>query len=206
MNLYLIRHGETDHNKGLIHQSVTDIALNETGLIQADQLGRRLKGYGIERIYSSHLKRARQTAEMINSYVKASIQIAGDLQEINMGEWEGADWSRIQRDYPEYYREWREHTWDMPYPGGESGAEVDYRTRRVLTEIQETGLRDVAIVSHGGVIKIILSKVLGMGLEKRFRLEIGNCSLNVIRYDRARQDYLVRCINDTGHLENSELP
>jgi alpha-ribazole phosphatase len=201
INIYLVRHGQTDHNKGLKLQGVTDIELNETGLIQAVSVAKRIAEYSIQKIYSSDYKRAIQTAKKIEKYTGAEVIVNSSLREIDMGEWEGADWDRIKRLHPEYYSEWSKHIIDMPYPGGESGGDVLKRIDTFITELVNSHYKNVAIVTHGGVIKVLLSSLLGMGQEKRFRLDIDNCSLSLVTYNRSIEEFQIHCINDTSHLK-----
>lgn len=197
----MVRHGQTDHNKGLKLQGVTDIELNETGLIQAVSVAKRIAEYSIQKIYSSDYKRAIQTAKKIEKYTGAEVIVNPSLREIDMGEWEGADWDRIKRLHPEYYSEWSKHIIDMPYPGGESGGDVLKRIDTFITELVNSHYKNVAIVTHGGVIKVFLSSLLGMGQEKRFRLDIDNCSISLVTYNRSIEEFQIHCINDTSHLK-----
>lgn len=88
MNIYLLRHGETNINRNGKYQSVVDKDLNEFGKIQAEVLGKRLKNYNIDIIYSSDLKRVAETSKIINKYVNTEIIIKEELREINMGSWD----------------------------------------------------------------------------------------------------------------------
>jgi broad specificity phosphatase PhoE len=200
INIYLVRHGQTDHNKGLKLQGVTESELNENGLNQAVLVAERIAGYSIQRIYSSDYKRAVQTAEILHKYTGAEVVVNPYLREIDMGEWEDADWDRIKRLHPQYYSEWSKHLIDMPYPGGESGGDVLKRMDNFITELKSLDYNDVAIVTHGGVIKVFLSALLGMGQEKRFRFNIDNCSFNLVKFNRTTEEFQVHCINDTSHL------
>lgn len=201
LNIYLVRHGETDHNRGLLLQGVNDIELNESGLVQAKLVGKRLERYEIQRIYCSDLLRAVKTAEIIAGGTGGKIVTDPLLREIDMGKWEGADWEQIRLRYPQYYLEWSKHLIDMPYPGGESGKDVYNRVQRSLKSIVTSGLKNVVVVTHGGVIKVLISTFLEMGLEKRFLVSIDNCSISWIQYNETSNNFNVQCVNDKAHLE-----
>ena len=88
MNIYLLRHGQTNFNIDGKYQGTIDKEINDFGRQQAELLGNRLRRYNIDVIYSSGLKRVVQTAEIINKYIKKDIIIKDELREINMGEWD----------------------------------------------------------------------------------------------------------------------
>lgn len=118
MNIYFVRHGQTDHNKGLVFDD-TNIGLNTVGLRQADLLAKRLKNYNIQRIYTSDLKRTMQTAEAISTQSSALVTVDSNLREIDLGEWASVDSETPKITHREYYEEWSKHLTDMPYPSGE---------------------------------------------------------------------------------------
>jgi len=201
INIYFVRHGETDHNRGLKLQGVTDIELNETGLIQAVSTAEKIAKYSIQKIYSSDYMRAVQTAKVLEKHTGAEIITNPSLREIDMGEWEGADWERIKRLYPQYYSEWSKHLNDMPYPGGESGGDVLKRLDIIIAELKGLCFNNVAIVTHGGVIKVLLSSFMGIGQEKRFQIDIDNCSISLVTYNPTTEKFLICYTNDIVHLK-----
>ena len=89
MKLYLIRHGQNDWNLEGKIQGRTDIPLNKTGLEQAAMLAKGMEHRPVTRIFSSPLKRALQTAQIIGESRKAPVEIVEDLQEVDFGRWEG---------------------------------------------------------------------------------------------------------------------
>jgi len=200
MNIYLVRHGQTDRNKGIVYGD-TNIELNETGLLQADLVGKRLKSRQIQKIYGSDSKRAVQTAKAIRDYTGAALEIHSELREIDMGEWEGVHPDEVKITHTQYYKEWIKHLTDMPYPGGECGNDVVCRIKGIIDEILSSSLENIVIVSHGGVIKILLSAFLQLPLEKRFFINIENCSISSVSYDSYIHKFTIQSINDTAHFE-----
>jgi broad specificity phosphatase PhoE len=200
MKIYLLRHGQTaaglDYNLDL---RLPDPKLDETGIRQAELLGKRLQRYPIEAIYSSDLERAKQTAQIINRYSETSIVLKSQLREIDMGEIPVAGWEA----YAHYYAAWQKHEADLPYPGGEAGADVQKRIREVIDEITARYHHDVAVMTHGGVIMVMISACLGLGLEKRFRFTPPvNCSISTLVYDSQSGSIKVHQVNDSAHLES----
>lgn len=201
MQLYLVRHGRTSYNNERIYQGNLDIELDETGRRQAELTGARLAGCKIEAIYCSGLKRASETGAIINRHLGVELLERSGLREINVGEWQGKSWDQVRKEYARFYREWERHQSDLPYPGGESGADVQKRAMEVVEEILRRPLKNVLIVTHGGVIRTLLSVFLGLGLENRFKIATDNCGISIVRYYPEGCRFLIQTINNTSHLE-----
>ena len=209
MDIFLIRHAQarnriSDH-RGLKYDH-PDPELSEEGVLQAGSVGERLRSAGVSVIYTSDLRRTRQTAEIINESLKAKVEIREELREINMGKYEKKSWAEIEREDPDYYREWLKHLNDLPYPDGESGADVARRCEGVISEIINGGRQNAVVVTHGGTLRILLCYFLGIGYEKRFFLgePIENCSISQVKYDEVKGAFCVHSVNDTGHLRENE--
>jgi broad specificity phosphatase PhoE len=196
MNIYLIRHGQ---------QALPQPQLSETGVWQAHRLGQRLKKSGIQRIYSSHLERALQTAQILNQYLDVELLIRPDLREIEMGDCGEKGWEALRQEYPEFARAWDAHHSDLAYPNGEAGSDVWRRVKPILDEIAASDLEQVALVAHGGVIRTIVCGVLGVGFEHRFKLGLdhppANCSITLLQHDPASKEIYLNGFNDQAHLE-----
>ena len=106
MRFYLVRHGQTEWNIEGKVQGKTDIALNETGLLQARLLAGALSDCGASCVYTSTLKRAGQTAEEIAEETGIPVIASGDLREADFGLWEGMTWEEIARDFPQTAAQW----------------------------------------------------------------------------------------------------
>lgn len=202
MNIYLLRHGQTNLNKGGKYQGLIDKDLNEFGRAQAKLLGKRLKKYNLDIIYSSDLKRVIETSEIINCYINTEIIVKQEFREINMGAWDTLTIEERYVSHGDYAKEWAKHLEDLPYPDGECGADVCKRAIKVIDEIKKQQYKNVAIVTSGGTIAILLSEFLGLGQHKRFNMDIDNCSISIVKYDNVHNKITVKCINDTEHLED----
>ncbi|WEV70594.1 histidine phosphatase family protein [Lactobacillus sp. ESL0785] len=105
LNIYIVRHGETDTNKtGAINGSATNLPLNETGIKQVEALRDSFDINKIDAVYASPLLRAQQTAEILD---RGQHQIITDdrLQEMNYGNWDGKDTRELQARYPQVFDE-----------------------------------------------------------------------------------------------------
>lgn len=201
MKIFLLRHGQTNLNRDGKYQGIVDKDLNEFGRKQAKLLGERLKKYNIDIIYSSNLKRVKETSEIINNYIMTEIIIKEEFREINMGAWDTLTIEDRYITHGDYAKEWAKHLEDLPYPDGECGSDVCKRAIKVIDEIKKQQYKNVAIVSSGGTIAILLSEFLGLDQQKRFNMVIDNCSISIVEYDNVYNNITVKCINDTGHLE-----
>jgi probable phosphoglycerate mutase len=162
MDIYLIRHGETDWNKVKRLQGVTDIPLNAYGIELAEQAAEGLRDVPFDRIYSSPLIRARKTAEIIRRDRKIPIILTDGLLEISFGEYEGLTFLPDQYNIPQPgFRKFfddPEH-YDTP-PGGESLIHLRQRTSSFVREIMDepdNENRTILMASHGAAIRGILS-------------------------------------------------
>lgn len=205
MHIYLIRHAR--------QQSVLcndDTSLCEEGRQQAVSTGERLSFYGIQAVYSSDLLRAEETAGIIRDVLKNSdgrecpLIVKRGLREMDFGELTGLTDDFIAREYADFM-ESRYHTEeDWGYPQGENGSMVWERLKPVWDEILESGYESIAVVTHGGTIRCLLSNLFGKGFAKRLqfakRFERG--SITEIFYDEKRKYLSLERFNDYAHIEN----
>jgi broad specificity phosphatase PhoE len=200
--LVLVRHGQTDWNVKGRYMGWTDEGLNEEGLRQAERLGRRLERWPIGAIFSSPLKRARSTAEMVAGPHSLPVQIVDELGEMRIGEWEGMYAGDIAARYPGLWKTWRANPGDFRMPGGESLDEVRDRAVRAFNRMMDGPKgRMVLAVTHDVVVRLLVAHCLGVSEDIYRRLEVGNASITVI--EQAGDKCRLRVLNDTGHLEDS---
>lgn len=198
MNIYLIRHGRQSSslcnvNVGLAHE----------GYLQAELLGKRLTSYHIDALYSSHLIRAVETAEVINQYLNQQHIISEDICEISFGELEGNTDEYIYNNFKDFKSEQMKLIEDIPYPGGECGADVYKRAMRTIEEILKSGKQNIAVVTHGGVIRSLLAGILGLDMSKKllFGVSLENSSITQLFYDEKCNRFYLQRFNDYAHLE-----
>ena len=198
MNIYLIRHGR--QNSRLCN---IDVNLSEEGLQQSALMGKRLAAKTIEAVYSSHLIRAVETAKEANRYWNAEHIIRQELREISFGEMEGLADEEIEARFKEFKKEQEQMELDLPYPGGECAGEVIRRAMPVFEEIAASGCQNVAVVTHGGLIRIVITALLHMD-PKYYRLlgnSLENCSITEIHWNEKTGRFTVERFNDFAHLE-----
>ena len=171
MRILLIRHCETNYSVKHRYCGASDPSLNCLGRKQAKVLRGTLKNIGIDKVYSSSLKRAYETSRLI--YPNYPIQKLNDFREIDFGIFEGLKYEEIIERFPKLYKEWIDKPLEIKIPGMESLKGLAKRVERGLFSIQSRHQDEtVAIVTHGGPIRVILCKLRGMGLDMFWRAKV----------------------------------
>lgn len=158
---------------------MTDTPLNLRGIRQAKAVAKALRPESVDLIYTSALQRARHTAELIRGELGIkSVVVDPRLNELDFGKWEGAHYRQLARKATPAFRRWREGKLKKP-PGGESVTSLARRVSHFFKEIMHLHQKEkVAIVSHGGPIKMFLFKVLQASSSIwSFRIDPGSISL-----------------------------
>lgn len=205
MRIYLIRHGQTDWNiQGKI-QGCHDIALNEMGRRQAKKLAEGMDSRPVSKIFSSTLKRARETAEMVGKRQVVEISLMPQLMEVEFGKWEGLTWDEIKAEYPREFESWSHNPSDVAPPGGETQEEIISRCAWAVKEIlKRTNRReDVCIVSHGATLAHLVSYMM-QGNSEEGGIIVENASITTLNYNPLKDDFVLLEINDTSHLDGIE--
>lgn len=158
-DLYVFRHGETDLNKKKRWQgSGMDFDLNANGISQAEGLVEKLRDKDLEIIYSSPLKRAFHTAEVVGDALHIPVVVENDLRECFYGTAEGQLIADLQRDVPEIVDNWANPDyWDIRFPEGESKKEALIRVLNVLSKLTSEDFKTMGIAIHGGTMAAMLN-------------------------------------------------
>lgn len=203
-HLLLIRHGETIWNREGRFQGAKDVPLSNKGRAEARQLGAYLRDKPLDAIYSSHLSRALDTAQAVAFHHNLPVQVVEGLGEINMGEWAGLSWEEIWDKWPELGRQWYASPPDSPPPpGGEYYPDFQARAMDALEGIAagHDSADLVAVVTHGGIIRAVINKLLGISWGTRGKFFIKNCSITPMSW-HPQGLVVVEGINDVCHMQN----
>ncbi|MCX6373882.1 MAG: histidine phosphatase family protein [Actinobacteria bacterium] len=182
MTLLLIRHVETDWNREPARcQGWAEIGINETGRVQARAAARTLAGSGIELIVTSHLRRARETAELMREELGGELPLVVDprLAETHRGEWESRLFVEIMLDDAQSWRRYREHPQTFRFPGGESLADQQRRVLAALRDAARDG-RQALLVTHAGSLRAARCFLDGRGLAAFHEMGAGNGGANEV--------------------------
>lgn len=189
--VYLIRHGKTVGGEEKRYKGHLDVPLSEEGIEQArrlaDYLGQKNNpgdtGANLGAVYCSDLVRAVKSAEIIARPFGVTPVRVLQLRERNFGRWEGMSFTEIREQFPVEFDAWANDPVRYSPMGGESTETVRDRVVPVFSEVvKKHAGQAVAIVSHGGITRIILCEVLGIPLRNIFRIEQNFGCLNKIEY------------------------
>lgn len=176
MKIYLIRHGEDDSS---CRGGWSNLGLTQNGINQSKELAKILKeNYKIEKIISSDLARAKQTADIINSALNIEIEYTDKLREMNNGLLAGIRNDIAEKNFPGIY--FNTLNINERYPGGESPAEFYERIVNNFNIIlkENSNIHNLAIVTHAGVIGIIYAYVNGLEWSNKNKIiRVGCCEI-----------------------------
>lgn len=163
--LILIRHGETEWNVEGRYQGQADPPLNVRGMAQSYELAEQLTKTNLEIMYTSPLKRAAQTAQVVVEKLQIPLFIEPRFMEIHQGDWQTRLRAEINQLYPDLFHRWESEPWEVNPPNGESLPQVQKRVIAALKElIHKHPNQRVGIVTHR--IPIALIKVHYQGLDR----------------------------------------
>ena len=186
MNLYLVRHGETEWNRDGRAQGRADVPLNEAGVAQSEALADMFGEMSVAAVMSSSLRRAVNTAEAIAAPHGLAVTPNDGLLELNFGALDGAPLRDMREMFPDFFEHWTRDPATAQFPdGGETLQQLQERTWAVVESVARAheAQDNVIIVSHAFALYSIMCRALGMPLSNYGRLRItpGSYSLLVSR-------------------------
>lgn len=206
LTLLLTRHGHTDRSEPEQYLGQTIRAeLTDRGRRDAAALGARLRGVAVDRIVSSPLGRAVETARILSAGTGAPVEIDQRLTELDYGAWEGLTVDEIDRRFPAERELYERDPSVHRVGGGESGLDVAARVGRLIEALLDWGLatggdRTCLLIGHSSVNRVLLALVTGVPLpdyRRRFRQDWAN--LTVLRWTDRVSGPLLLLVNDQAH-------
>lgn len=202
--LVVVRHGVTEWNREGRWQGRLDPPLSADGRREAELVAARLAAdeeLRPARIISSTLSRASQTAEAIGRAVGLSVEPDARLVEIGAGEWEGHTHEELERIDGDRYRAWRTAETEVRPPGGEPIADAIARIRELTLDLgRPSGSWPVALVSHGGILRILANVLFELPGTWMWSLDVDNASISAASRHEAGGAWRLDRWNDTRHL------
>jgi alpha-ribazole phosphatase len=183
MKIYLVRHGEAEGSEGLAVGHL-DLPLSILGARNIEALATSWQGTPPDRIFSSDLRRAAESARIFAARLGGSpivpiIPITDPrLREISFGEWDGRSWDEIYHTDRQRYDAWTERWWDLAPPGGESFAELEARVLAWFRELKDE--ETVLAVAHGGSIRALLAGLRVIPREQAFDLDLNPARISAV--------------------------
>ena len=178
--LVLLRHGQTDYNVAGRMQGHLDSMLTATGVAQAGSVAPEIAALAPDRLISSDLRRAVDTADLVGGACGRPVKLDARLRETHLGEWQGRTVAEIEDGWPGAIATWRSDPGWAP-PGGESRIDVVRRSLPVVEELDEelagtTPDTTVVLVAHGGLIAGLVCGLLALPTPSWPAIGgIGNC-------------------------------
>lgn len=183
MNIYLLRHGETEQNlKGYYYGSL-DVDITPKGICQIESVSNKINSIDFDKIFSSNTKRAISSAKIILNNRDLSYIIDDRLNETNLGLFEGKSYEDIQKEYPIEFKMWSEDWKQYAPPKGECYVDFYRRVKEFFEEILKLKDENILIVTHGGVIRSLLTYIMGENLDMFWKFGSKNADLTIIKYE-----------------------
>lgn len=198
MKLILVRHGETLANRENRVQGTTDVKLSDYGRMQAEKLAESLKSEPIERIVSSPLKRAYETARVISKFHGVMIEADRDLQEMNHGDFENLTIQELRDKHISILRQWESDPASIVMPNGESLHDLQRRAWGAIEGITKSA-RNAIVVTHNMTIRTILCKIQSLDMLHIRKMHIDLASKTFVEFRFGKGAIVV--LNDTSHLK-----
>ena len=200
--IFLIRHGETEWNKTKRLQGNSDVKLSSEGIHQAKLLAKNFPAQKIDAIYSSDLLRALATAEFLASKFNLPIKKNPSLRETNFGDWEGKSIVELSAASPNGFENFFTAPEKCMPPNGETFLQAQNRAVNALKKIIAAHEdQNVAIVSHGAIIRLIICAALNIPIYKIWSISQFNTSVNILRVDGG--NFTLELLNSTAHLNGN---
>ncbi len=197
--LLFVRHGLTEFNTARRFMGFSDVELSPAGRRQATSLRDALATETLDAVYSSDLKRTLQTAAITIGKRDLEIVACPELRECNYGGCEGLTFNEIGEQYPDVAAMCANFTPELEFPDGENFAGFQARTCDFLGRLEKHQPSEtVLVVSHGGPLKVLLCRLLGIDTSHWLKFGIDNGSLSIVLLS-PRGTLLAR-LNDTSHL------
>ncbi len=179
MNLHLIRHTSLNIPSGVCYgQSDVDVSLDFD--VERDTLAKKLAHIQFDAVYTSPLQRCTKLAHALNL---GKTQADERLKELHFGDWEMQAWESIPRDV---FDVWANDYANLSPPNGESLSQLHSRAKKFVEEVSiHSHGKNIAVVTHGGVIRALIADVLNMPLKGLFRIVIDHASVTQISFNDA---------------------
>lgn len=185
--LYLIRHGEVEERYHRIFGGRIDMELSRLGHEQARKTAEYLRPVRFDAIYASPMKRAQQTAAPLLAQYSSPPTVLEGLREVDFGVWTGLNWQQVHDQFQTHAFDWLHALEAAAIPGAETGAQFRIRVEPCMLRIlHENAGRNVAVVCHGGVIRMMLAILLELPLPKMSAFDVEYGSVTIVHHQPRR--------------------
>ncbi len=200
MLIFFVRHGLTDWNAQRRFQGTSDIPLNDMGLAQAETAAGRCAQLSIERVYHSALLRAAQTAQAVARACGAPLIAETGFNEVHLGKIQSLTRDEAMAQYPQEFSAYLADMVHVAPPEGENLLQLQKRALAALSKVEEDakGCERIAVVSHGALLKALLSGIAGIDMRDIGRFDVSNGSISVVESVGGKRRLIT--LNDMSHF------
>lgn len=199
----LVRHGRTAWHAEGRYAGTADVPLDGLGLEQARRVADRFRESTVDVIYSSPLSRCLALAEMVAAAHHMEVIVDERLREIDLGRWDGMMLEDIVEKDGDILKEWTRNPTSVTIPDGETLMSVQERAMAWYDEASSLHSEGMIFASsHGGPIRAMLAKVIGLPLSNIFRLTVDLASVSVV--NQLGKFSNLESLNERSHLDGME--
>ena len=212
IRLVVVRHGRTALNTGEgmaeRFRGSIDLPLAPDGLAQARVTARRLADQPLTAVYSSPLRRAHSTAEILARPHGLPVQVLPGLRTMSFGRWAGRRHADVARDWPDLYAAWRRDPLGIEVPGGESVAGLQERALAAVRDVvaRHAPGETLLLVTHQAVTRLLACGLLELPNAAYWQIQQDLCNLTSYLYNPRSGRFSVEYLNDTCHLDPALPP
>jgi len=180
-DIYLIRHGLTESNKKKIYAGRSNENLSKEGIDNLLKIGEKLKKLKIEKILSSPIRRAIQTSEILNTFLKVTIKIEKDFEEMRLGPWEGLSEEQVAIKFPIEWKIWNSKPSELMLDGRETLKELQLRALRGIKDVtNNSDCSRILVVTHVALIRVLIIYYNNLSMDSYRKINIPNCAVYLL--------------------------
>jgi len=207
--VFLVRHGWSTFNVQHRYQGRSDEPeLTESGASAAALTGCHLATYRFDKLISSPLRRAHQTARIIQEALPdlPTLETSDDLRELNLGVWQGMSMETVEQTYPDTYRDWKHRPEQLWMTGADGNVfspvrDLFEQARRFWRQLLSRHAGEtILLVTHGGTARALISTVAGISIERFHSLQHSNLGISILEFPAGSSTARIEALNLTGHL------
>ena len=192
--IYLIRHGLTESNKKKIYAGWSDESLCQEGVSALLEIGKKSKKFKIEKIFSSPIRRAVQTAEVINSFLNITIEIEENLKEMKMGPWEGLSEEEVVKKFPNEWKIWNSKPSELKLYGREPLRKLQFRALKAIKKISNiSDCSRILAVTHVALIRVLIIYYNSLSMDNYRKIDVPNGAVYLLN-SKAEKKKVMRAL------------
>ena len=182
-SIFLIRHGITDSNKNRVYAGWSDEHLLNEGISDIELVGTRLESFKIEKIFSSPIQRAKETAKLLSLYLNVNFEIADEFVEMRMGPWEGLSQKEVGIQFPSEWILWNTFPSQLRLPGRETLEELCTRALQgIMKLVLDNRFSRTLVVTHVAIIRVLFIHFNNLDMNSYRMINVPNVSVFKIEF------------------------